>query len=433
MLFDARAAKLLKQGEHITLEGYPGLRLVATASYRTWVYRYKSPVDGRMRQIKIGRWPALSLPAAIVMWEQLRARRDAGDDPGRQARAKKIEGKIALALACRRAEIGAYTVRRLCDDYYNEHVDRHRGRKGSIEIERMFATMLGAFADFPAASVTRTQAFDLIQAHAARAPVQASKLRCELGAAWDHALDAGRIPDTTPNWWRMILRGKIRSKGKTIAGEKIGTAKRALSEREIAELVKWFPNFTQLVSDVLTLYLWTATRGAEIVSMSGDEVTQETDGYWWTIPKSKTKNARHEGATDLRVPLIGRALDVVQRRKILFNDGALFPAKRVYPLRSIEQKTIQSAVFSYQPYCETRPNWVRPRLTVTHWAPHDLRRTSRTLLAKLGCPNEVAEAILGHMQTGVKGTYNRHTYDAERRVWLTRLAEHFEHLTVASC
>ena len=62
------------------------------------------------------------------------------------------------------------------------------------------------------------------------------------------------------------------------------------------------------------------------------------------------------------------------------------------------------------------------------WAPHDLRRTGRTVLAALGCPAEVAEAILGRLQPGIQATYNVHTYDAERRVWLTRLAERLEAL-----
>lgn len=45
------------------------------------------------------------------------------------------------------------------------------------------------------------------------------------------------------------------------------------------------------------------------------------------------------------------------------------------------------------------------------------------MLAATGCPAEVAEAILGHLPPGVQGVYNRHGYDAERRLWLTRLAE----------
>ena len=64
--FDARVAKSLQPGQHLIISEYPGLRLTATIKTRTWVYRYKSPIDGRMRQIAIGHWPAVSFPAAIA-------------------------------------------------------------------------------------------------------------------------------------------------------------------------------------------------------------------------------------------------------------------------------------------------------------------------------------------------------------------------------
>jgi integrase len=45
--------------------------------------------------------------------------------------------------------------------------------------------------------------------------------------------------------------------------------------------------------------------------------------------------------------------------------------------------------------------------------PHDLRRTVRTGLSHLQCPNEIAEAVLGHTRGGVEGIYDRYKYDAE--------------------
>lgn len=54
MRFDARVAAKLLSGEHLTFEGFPGLRLQASTSRKSWTYRYKSPVDGRMRQVKLG-------------------------------------------------------------------------------------------------------------------------------------------------------------------------------------------------------------------------------------------------------------------------------------------------------------------------------------------------------------------------------------------
>jgi integrase len=420
MHFDARAAKQLEPDQHLIVADCPGLRLVATKKTKSWTYRYKSPVTGGMKQTKIGEWPAMSPAAAIVAWEKLRESRNEGQEPVAKAR-QPSDPSIGDMVP----QTAKYTVGILCRDYLEGHVERSRKTKGANEVARMFRTMLGKLADEAAETLTRAQAFDLIESHA-HIPVQAAKLRAELGAAWDYALDAGRLSQNAPNWWRLIMRGKLKSTGKKIGGKRVGK-KRTLTDPELATLIPWLPNFSRSVCDVLTLYLWTATRGAEIVSMEGREVSEESDGWWWTIPKEKTKNERHEDATDLRVPLIGRAEAVVRRRLSVYGEGYLFPPANGSAAH-IEQKVVQTAVHYHQPYSRTRKEMVRPRLPVTVWAPHDLRRTIRTMLASMGCPEEVAEAVIGHMQEGIKGVYNRHSYDAERRIWLTRVSERLEQL-----
>lgn len=426
MQFDAKTAKLLQPGEHLTIDQYPGLRLKASSTGHTWIYRYKSLVDGLMKQTKIGSWPATSIAAAAAKWEILRAARDAGRDPADE---KRVERQRERSTAVQKRPDADLTTRQLCELYLTGHIERNRKQKGAIEVRRMFDTMLGPIADFPAATITRSQAFDLLESYS-NIPVQASKLRAELGAAWDYGLDAGKLPETAANWWRQIMRGRLRSKGKVIEGKAIGTAKRVLLEPELGDLIRWLPNFSRTVLDALTLYLWTGTRGSEIVAMEASEITKEEDGLWWTIPKEKTKNARHENATDLRVPLVGRAADVVKRRIQAYESRRyLFPSHA--ELGHIEQKVIQTAVHFYQPYSRTRPQQLRPRLTVVRWAPHDLRRSCRTLLAKMGCDPDVAEAVLGHMQPGIKGVYNLHSYDKERREWLIKLSARLEELAAA--
>lgn len=428
MSFDARSMKALAPGSQLTSPEFPGLRLEANKQFKTWIYRYKSPVDGKLRQTKIGHWPAMSLHAAVVAWEQLRAAREKGADPALEARqqaaAQREQAQSQEQVLARER----YTVSALCQDYYEGYIRLNRAKKGADEVKRMFDTLLGDLAQVPAASVTRSQAFDLIQTHAKKAPVQAKKLRAELGAAWDYGIDSGRLSQDVPNWWRLVLRGKIRSKGKMIAGKQVGTTKRVLSGEELGQLIRWLPNFTALVEDMLILYLWTGTRGAEIVAMEGREIGREADGIdWWTIPKAKTKNARYANAHDLRVPLFGRARNVVLRRKDLYGEGWLFPVvTKDGKLTHSEQKVAGHAVWMHQPYCELRAEMARPRLPVTHWSPHDLRRSARTLLARLDCPGEVAEAVLGHMVTGVEGVYNLHRFDEQRVIWLRRLDEALE-------
>lgn len=62
------------------------------------------------------------------------------------------------------------------------------------------------------------------------------------------------------------------------------------------------------------------------------------------------------------------------------------------------------------------------RSGIAPWVLHDLRRTSRTLMAAAGVPDLVAELVLGHVQRGVAATYNRHNYLDEKADALEKLA-----------
>lgn len=418
-MFDARSAKQLQPGDHLTVGDAPGLRLIATTTTKAWTYRFRSPVDGKLRQMKLGLWPAMGLPAALAAWERVRNERATGADPVQQKREKRAAKAAAAAQA-------TYTVRALCDEFLTAYQGTVAPRTYT-EHARLLARELDGLEALPAASVTRAAAFDLIDAMRDR-PVVAKMLRRALGAAWDYGLDSGRLPPETPNWWRLVLRGKLPSKGKVIGGENIGATKRVLSEPEVAELLAWLPNFSRDVEDALTLYLWTACRGAEIVAMERNELAAEGDTLWWTVPREKLKMRRNPLTVDLRVPLVGRARSVVERRLAATTGPFLFRSPGVKNKGHITQKAVGVAVWSHMPYSETRPQWVRPRLPVTHWAPHDLRRTARTVLASLGCPGEISEAILGHQPPGVQGIYNRYQYDAERLTWLSRLADRWESL-----
>jgi len=279
-----------------------------------------------------------------------------------------------------------------------------------------------------ASSITRRVAFELISS-LVDTPVAAKSARNELGAAWAFAMDAGRLPDDSPNWWRDILRGKLRSKGAVRDGERKGTAKRTLSESELKTLLCVdLARFSQQVQDFLAIQLWTCTRGSEICQMRQEHITTEPDGVWWTVPKVLTKGRNREAASDLRVPLVGRALEIVQR--IEPREGWLFPSvSRDGDVSHQTQAYMGSKVHYLQPYSKCKPEHVRERLTVTHWSPHDLRRTGRTMLAKLGCPNEIAELIIGHVRPGIEGVYDLHSYNAERRHWLTLWSDRLASIT----
>lgn len=60
----------------------------------------------------------------------------------------------------------------------------------------------------------------------------------------------------------------------------------------------------------------------------------------------------------------------------------------------------------------------------TPWTVHDLRRTVRTGLGRLGVLPHVAEAVLNHLPAKLIRTYDRNTYVAEKRDALERWAGH---------
>lgn len=424
MQFDARRAKGLQAGDHMTVPDAPGLRLVCSTAGRAWTYRYKSPTDGRMRQVKIGMWPAMSSAQAGTEWDRLRGVRESGRDPAAERRSARQQQQASAAAQRDEIQHGRRTVARLMQDYIELHAAGRRAPKGVAELRRTVATMLAPVADLAPEAITRSIAYDLISGYKST-PVQASNLRRELGAAWEWAHDSGRLGDEVPNWWRQILRGKLASAGKIVGGEHQGVIKRVLSPDEVGAVLRHLPHVSRLVAELIMLYLWTGCRGAEIVAIEGSEVAEAADGWWWTIPRQKLKMRRHPLTTDLRVPLVGRALSIVRARMDVHGSAPLYPPMRG-KAQHVDQKVVGVAVYWHMPGCKLHPEQVRPRWPVSDWAPHDLRRTVRTQLAVLGCPSDVAEAVLGHLQPGVDGIYNRHHYDSERRDWLTRLSACWE-------
>jgi integrase len=423
MFFDARAAKGLSPGNHIVVHGCPGLRLVAKETRKTWIYRFRSPVDKALRQIKIGGWPAMPPAEAVARWNELREKRDAGLDPVREKERERAQAVAPVAAG--------YTLGHLAEDYITGYLYSNRQERGARAVGQRLRNAIAPHAAMLATDTSRRLVFSLIESLLDR-PILAKSVKTEMAAAWRYASEAGRIPEDLPNWFAEKSSHKFRSKGALRDGERKGTAKRVLAGNELRTLLRDDLNlFSTQVQRFLTIQLWTCTRGAEICQMRRNQITDEDGALWWTVPKQYTKGRNIENAFDLRVPLEGRAKQIVL--ELLASTPAdipwLFASKsKSGVVQGQTQAYMQSKVHYMQPYSKAREDHIRKRMTVTHWSPHDLRRTGRTMLAAMGCPREIGEAILGHVLPGVEGDYNLYQYDAERRMWLKRLSDRLEQL-----
>jgi integrase len=63
---------------------------------------------------------------------------------------------------------------------------------------------------------------------------------------------------------------------------------------------------------------------------------------------------------------------------------------------------------------------------IEDWRLHDLRRTAGTCMARIGIDRLVISKLLNHAEGGVTKRYDRHRYDAEKRVALDRWALHLQ-------
>ena len=425
-IFTPRDAKASHPGSILHVEGSPGLRLQVGTIRKTWIYRYKDPL-ARMKQIKLGEWPAMGLAHAVQAWQDPLELRATGADP---VVAKKAE----------RARQGMQefaSMKEMLRDFM-DHLDRVRQADSAKSARSRLTRLLEeepAFAACKPSVLTRAMAYKIVEERSGY-PAAAKVLRALLGQATERALDAGRVDPNTPNWWRLILHGKLRSKGKVVDGKHIGRAKRSLSEAELAQLLPWADgHMPQIHADITLLYLMTGLRGVEIVALREEYISEEGDGWWATFPSHMLKMERDRDIVDHRVPLVGQALEIVKRRIGQARKGWLFWTDRGGAFRPFAQSNYGNYLYDIQPNHSTtkvrrQPDAMCP---VTKWSAHDLRRTARTVLSSMDCPHDVGEAILGHKQPVVAASYNLHTFDRQKRVWVPKLVARMQQLMDTSC
>ncbi len=122
-------------------------------------------------------------------------------------------------------------------------------------------------------------------------------------------------------------------------------------------------------------------------------------------------------------PLPPTAIRLLKEQKILScGSDYVFPARRITKKRRFPHVSPDTLNLALKELEGQR----------THFAVHDLRRTSRTLLAKFGVIDDVAELTLGHAIKGTKGVYNVWKYFEERRAALILLENHYNKLLEAA-
>ena len=150
--------------------------------------------------------------------------------------------------------------------------------------------------------------------------------------------------------------------------------------------------------------LYTATRRGEAAGLHRSELSD--DGKTWVIPASRYKSKR-----DTLVPLSEAAQRSLRRSRCAAT-SVFSPDGGNRPIGGFADRKAE-----FDKLCG-----------VSGYTLHDLRRTSRTLLSRAGVNADVAERCLGHSIAGVRATYDRHSFENEKRHAFEALAAQIERI-----
>ena len=437
----ARAIDTMKPGDKVKVDvgEYSGLRMSCGKSgTKTFIYRYRSPETDRLAQVKIGRYPQVSLAEARVALQDLKALRKKGVCPKAEERREKEKAGLLREEKARGEELKAFTVAELIESYLSEFIEdrfvddtRNLGEKkripgarkpkGQKETRRtLYGDPVLILGQAPAALVTRKQVTDLIMNIVARgANVQAGNVLRELSAAYEYSIGLGRFSDDFANP-ALLAKNSLRQARVRLTSER---GRRALSDKELAMVLKWLPGsgFSVTQKNVLRFALWTGCRTGEVCNAGWTDIDLE-NGVWH-IREAKNETERY-------VQLSRQAIGFLEGLKLM-TDTYLFPSTRTK--LPIQQKSLSETKWHLKnPDKVQNGQRYKPHQLwlggIEDWSPHDLRRSVRTGLSRLGCPSEVAEAVLGHSRKGIEGTYDLHKYEKECSAWLQKWADHLDAL-----
>jgi integrase len=158
-------------------------------------------------------------------------------------------------------------------------------------------------------------------------------------------------------------------------------------------------------SRIIQLLLLTGCRRDEIGALESSEI--DLDSGILTIPGRRTKN-KQQLIQALSEPALAILRSVPRR------------AGRNYVFGHVGKgfTGMSHAMGKFQARMSAAGN------ALPHWSLHDLRRTMRTGLGRLGVAPHIAELTINHVKANLIAVYDKHRYEGEIAAALVQWAEH---------
>jgi integrase len=347
-------------------------------------------VDGRQ-----ARYPAVPLAQArkLAVNYQVVETKDAGDS----------FGKVAQAFFQLADQRGVRTVRDMRMSFA-----RYLAQWSSLpiaEIKRSMIVKLRNDIAYGGFTTPLKRAGDWKKATKLRGGLRtADSIVSLLRAILNHHAE-GSDDYVSPMTRSMKLPGGATKRDRTLTDDEIRSMWQATDltiSRDIVNLGPVFAGFCRFA-------LLCGQREAKILNMRWREVDLSTG--LWTLPR-----APREKPNTGQIVLPPMALSILAGMPRHPGGDLIFSTDGVHVYRSLSG--------AKRRLDQLMTNTLSRDKVLPGWTIHDLRRTTRTLLSRVGVTAEIGERVLGHVVgSGVAAVYDRHDYLAEKSAALAKVAD----------
>ena len=365
---------------------------------KSWFFIYT--FDGRRNSLCLGHYPEMDTKAAHKKFDEQWDIFSSGKNPATVQHDKHIERRESP------------TLKDLGQDYVEQYAKVHK-RSWKQDERTLDVEVYPVWGSRKAQDISKGDVLALLQKVVDRgSPHTADVIYKILRKMFKWAYSNDKIPISP--CVTIERKATPSAKNRTL---KLAEIKKLWNALDAPTTEKVSAAMTLGVKNAIKLILITAQRPIEVSGMHTDEI----EDNWWTIPAERSKNKKAH-----RVPLTPLALNIIkqtiqsikQARKIPEDkeySGYIFPTphrSREEPIdrhalsKALKRDTVEGLLFGLKPF-----------------TPHDLRRTTATMLAEMQEMDEVIDAILNHSKQGVIKVYNQYRYDNEKQKALATFSD----------